>query len=122
MKKEKDVPSGGVALQVFALPLEQAGPDLLGRVVILSGVVDLLRGALGDVRIDQPVVLNDEVGPLVILGHGDGPDTQLVDGRVGRVGLPLENTGVGIVGLLDLADDDGLELSTRAFQITVCLR
>ena len=61
--------------------------------------------------------MRDKVYPFLVLGHGNGPVAELLNDAIGIVGLPLEDAGVRIVGLLDLADNDRLKLSSRAFEV-----
>jgi hypothetical protein len=59
--------------------------------------------------------------PLVILKHGDRAEAELVDSTICSIRLPLENPGVCIVRLLDLANDDGLQFPTRVLEVEICL-
>lgn len=84
-------------------------------------IIDVLRGAHRQRGVDELVVAAHKVRPLAVLGHADGARTQLVDGAVRGVGLALEDRGVGVVCLLDLAYDDGLQLAARRLKVQVCL-
>lgn len=79
--------------------------------MFLAGVVNLIRGPQGDIRINKLVIVGYEMHPLLVLGHGDWATTKLVDGIVRVVGLTLEDTSVRIVSLLDFPNNNGLELS-----------
>lgn len=75
----------------------------------------------GQLRIHKLVIALDEARPLVILGHGNRSDTEVFDRTVRCVGFALQNAGVGIVRLLDLAYDNRLQLAARGFEIKICL-
>ncbi|RBQ70685.1 hypothetical protein VDGD_21507 [Verticillium dahliae] len=121
MSRRQYIPASCIALQVLALALQKACADLLAGEVILTGVVDLVGRPHRNLRVDKVVVLLDKVSPLGVLGHGNGADAELVDGVVRGVRLALENAGIGVVRLLDLADDDGLKLPAGRLQVEVRL-
>jgi hypothetical protein len=116
-----DSPSSRVALQVLGLALQQPCPDLLAGVMVTPRVVDELGRPYGELRIHKLVVAPDEARPLVVLGHGNRPDTEVLDSIIGCVGFALQDSGVGIVRLLNLPDDDRLQLAARGFKVKVCL-
>ena len=68
-------------------------------------------------RIHEVLVVTDKSIPLGVLRHHNGPGAEAFDRLVRFVGLALENACVGIVGFLNLADHDRLELSARVFQV-----
>lgn len=53
--------------------------------------------------------------------HSNRARAELLDGLVCLVSLPAKDTRVGIVSLLDLANNDRLQLSARAFEVEECL-
>ncbi|PNY29181.1 hypothetical protein TCAP_00901 [Tolypocladium capitatum] len=110
-----------MALEVLALALQQTGTDLLGSNVILAGIVDLLRRPHRNRRINNLVVVGHEMYPFLVLGHGDGAVAELLDDPVGVVGLALQDAGVGIVRLLNLANDNRLQLAAGALEVEVRL-
>jgi len=54
----------------------------------------------------------DELIPLEIFLHGDRPSAEMFDGVISIVAFASEDTGDGIEGFLDLANNDGLELAS----------
>ncbi len=102
------LPARGVALEVFALALQQTGTDLLSSHMVLAWIVNLLGCPHGNGRIDNLVVVRHKVYPLLVLGHRDGPVTQLLDDGICVVGFALEDASIGVVGLLNFADNNGL--------------
>lgn len=115
-------PACCVALEIFALALQEPGANLLGGNVILTGIMNLLWGTDGDGGINNLIVVGHKVNPLLILGHGYGAIAELLDDVVGVVCLALEDSGVSIVGLLDLANHNGLELAARGLEVEIGLR
>ncbi|PNY29179.1 hypothetical protein TCAP_00901 [Tolypocladium capitatum] len=121
MGGRQHIPASCVALEVLALALQQTGTDLLGSNVILAGIVDLLRRPHRNRRINNLVVVGHEMYPFLVLGHGDGAVAELLDDPVGVVGLALQDAGVGIVRLLNLANDNRLQLAAGALEVEVRL-
>jgi len=54
----------------------------------------------------------DELIPLEIFLHGDRASAEMFDGVISIVAFASEDTGNGIEGFLDLANNDGLELAS----------
>lgn len=121
MKAQKNIPSRRVALQIFALPLEHASSNFCGSWVVLSRILDLFQPAQRHVRVDEVRVTADEPTPFLVSGHGNWASAELLDCGVHLVCVTLENAGKGIVGFLDLAYDDGLELTPRILKVEVGL-
>jgi hypothetical protein len=90
--------------------------------VIASRVADVLCLSDWYIWIHKLVVFLDEEGPFVVLWHGDGSDAELFYRFISGIGLPLQDSGVRVVCFLDLADNDGLQLSSGGLQIQVRLR
>jgi hypothetical protein len=116
-----DLPACRVTLEVLALALQESGSNFLCRKVVLAWIMNLLWGSQRDARVNELIIVGYEVNPFLVLGHGDGPVTELLNDAVSVIRLTLQNTGVGIVGLLDLTDDNGFELSARALEVEICL-
>lgn len=74
--------------------------------MIPSGVLDLIRGPHWHFGIDKLGISLDEADPLIILRHRDGTSAKLVNGVVSGVGFPFQDACIGVVRLLDFADDD----------------
>lgn len=89
--------------------------------MVLARVVNLVGGTQRHSGIDDLILMSDEVDPFLVLGHSNGTFTELAHEVHCVLGLSLENASVGIVGLLDLADDNGLQLPARAFKVEVGL-
>ena len=114
-------PSSSVALQVFALALQQPCPDLLAGIMVSTRIMDELGRPDREIGVDKLVVALDEARPLMILRHGHRSGTQFLDGVIRGVGLALQYAGVGVVRLLDLPDDNGFQLASRGLEIKVRL-
>lgn len=112
---------GCVTLEILRLTLEKPGPNFLAREMITSWIVDVLGGSYWNVGIHELVVLFDEIGPFVVLWHGNRTSAKFVDGIVCSVCVSLQNARIRIVRLLDLANDDRLQFSTRVLKVQVCL-
>jgi hypothetical protein len=63
----------------------------------------------------------NEPSPLLISRHSNWTTAELLDRCVHLVSITLEDTGKSIVGFLDLANNDGLELTPRILEIKVGL-
>lgn len=74
--------------------------------MVTSRIMDELGRPYGDLRVHKLVIALNKVRPLVILGHGNRSDTEVLNSAVRRVGLALQDAGVGIVRLLNLAYDN----------------
>ena len=102
------VPAGCVALEVLALPFQKASTNLLDSQVVLAGIVDLLGRTERNAGIDNLVLVGDKVNPFLVLGHGNGAVAKLANEAKGIFSLALQDAGIGIVCLLNLADNNGL--------------
>lgn len=85
--------------------------------MILTRVVDAVRGTQGHRRVDEVLVMSDEVYPFLVLGHGNGSIPELLDDAVRVVSLAFEDAGVGVVSLLDFTDDNGFQLTAGALEV-----
>lgn len=83
--------------------------------------MDKLGGSHGKVGVYKAVVPPYKGTPLGILGHGDRTGAKLVNGAVRSVCLSLENAGICVVRLLDLANNDSLKLPSRILEVQVGL-
>lgn len=116
------IPSGCVALEIFALALKKSSPDLLAGIVVPPRILDLLRRPHWQLGVHELRVSLDKADPFIVLGHRDRPCSQLINSVVSRVGFSLEDASVGIVGLLDLAYNNRFQLPTGRFEVQICLR
>jgi hypothetical protein len=57
------------------------------------------------------------VVPFVIVRHGYGSCPELLHGVIDLIGFSLEDTGICIVRLLYLRDDNRFEFATGVFQV-----
>src|SRR5699024_3367115 len=73
-------------------------------------------------RIDHLVRVGDKCIPLVISGHRNGTHSKLLHGVIGFISFSLENAGICVVGFLDLANNNRLELTPGVLQIEVSLK
>lgn len=89
--------------------------------MILSIVRDVASLSERDSGIDHLVTVGHEFIPLMILGHSQRTFSQLLVSFIGIVSLAFHDVGKNLVGLLYFADYDGLELSTRGFQVEISL-
>lgn len=121
-KGEENLPAGCVALEVLALALQQACTDFLSRQMVLTRVVDLLWSSERHGRVHDSVLVGDEVNPFLVLGHGNGTFAKVANNVEVVLSLALQDTSIGVVSLLDLANHDGLEFAARAFEVEICLR
>ena len=83
--------------------------------------MNLLWRSQRDAWVNKLIIVGYEVNPFLVLGHGDGPVTEFLNDAVSVIRLSLQNAGVGIIGLLDLTNDNGFELSARALEVEICL-
>lgn len=118
----KNLPAGRVALEVLALALQQACADFLSRKMVLARVVNLLWSSERHGRVHDSVLVGDEVNPFLVLGHGDGTFAKVANNVEVVLSLALQDTSIGVVSLLDLANHNGLEFAARAFEVEICLR
>jgi hypothetical protein len=74
--------------------------------IVTTGVIDVFCVPNGYPGVNKVLIFLYECIPLVVFGHRYGTRTQLLDRGVGGVTFTLEDAGIGVVGLLYLADDD----------------
>lgn len=89
--------------------------------MILAGIVDLIRRPHRNGGINNLFVVGDEVNPLLILGHGNGPFAELVHDSICIVCFALEDTRICVVRFLNFSNNDGFQLTTGAFEIEMGL-
>lgn len=89
--------------------------------MVFSRICDILHIADRYPRINELVIFGDEVVPFMIFGHRDRTSSKLFHGVVRIIGFSLENASVCIVRFLNLTHDDGFQLTTRVFEIQICL-
>lgn len=116
-----NLPAWCVALQVLALAFQHAGSHFCSSGMIPTWVGDILHVAERHARIDHVIGAGNERVPFVVLRHPNRTRAQFIDGVVGLVGLTFKDAGICVVGLLDFAHHNGLELATGVFQVKVCL-
>lgn len=85
--------------------------------MVLARIGDVLHVPERNAGIDEFVGIGDEVVPLVVMRHRYGPSPQLLDGVIGLIGFSFKNTGIRIVRLLYLTDDDRFKFATGVFQV-----
>ena len=85
--------------------------------MILARVGDALHVPERNAGIDEFVGIGNEVVPFVIMRHGYGPCPELLHRVIGFIGFSLEDTGIRIVRLLDLTDDDRFKFATGVLQV-----
>ncbi len=116
------IPTGCVALEILALPLQKTSANLLGSEMLLAGIMDLLGRAERNGRINNLVFVGDEVNPFLVLGHGNGAVAEFADKAQSIVSFALQDTSVGVVCLLDFANDNGFELAAGALEVEIGLQ
>ena len=115
------IPSGCVTLQIFALSLKHARPNLSSSRVVLARVFDIFESSQWYVRVHEVRIAPHEPAPLIVPRHGDGTVAQFLDGVVLFVGIALEDAGESIVCFLDFTDDNRFELAPGIFKVEVGL-
>jgi hypothetical protein len=100
------LPSGRVALQVFALPLQHAGPYFGGGWVMFAWVLNVFESAQRHVGVDKVWITLHKPGPLVVSGHGNWAGAELLNGGVHLVCVALQDAREGVVRLLHLTHDN----------------
>jgi len=111
------LPSGRIALQVFALPFEHTGPDLSSGWVVLARVLDIFESAQWHVWVDKVRVTSHESTPFVVPRHCNRSSAQLFDSVVHFICITLQDASEGIVCFLDFADDNRFKLTAGVLQI-----
>jgi hypothetical protein len=111
------LPAGCIALQILALPLKHAGSNFSRSRMILARVGDVFHVPERNAGVDQFIGIGDEVVPFVIMRHGYGSCPELLHGVISLIGLSLEDTGIRIVRLLYLTDDNRFKFATGVFQV-----
>jgi hypothetical protein len=76
--------------------------------MVLARKVDLLGRTERNARINNLVLVGDKVNPFLVLGHGNRAVAKLSNKAKGIFSFTLQDAGVGIVGLLNLTDNNGL--------------
>jgi hypothetical protein len=117
----RDIPPCRVTLQIFALAFKQASSDLLTGEMVLAWVVDVFSCSDGDVWVHELGIFLDKFDPFSVFGHGNWAAPELVNCIVAGICFPLQNACVGVVRLLDLANNNRLEFPTRGLQVEVSL-
>ena len=107
-----NVPSWGVILQILALPFEHSAPDFDGGGMILARIFDVGNLANRVARIDHLVVVCDKSVPLRIFGQAEWAFLELLCSVERMGGFTIEDASQDCVGFLDLAYNNGLELTT----------
>jgi hypothetical protein len=115
------LPAWRVRLEILALPLEHARPDLGGSRVVFSGVLDIFQSAQRHVWVDEVRVASHKLAPLKIARHGNRTTAQFLNRVVLLVGIALQDTSKSIVGFLNFADDNRLEFAARVLKVEVSL-
>lgn len=89
--------------------------------MIPAGIRDILKAADRYPRVNELFAFCNEVVPFMVFGHRDGTSSELLYSIQGDVRLALQDTSIGIICLLYLANYDCLEFTTGIFQIQICL-
>jgi hypothetical protein len=89
--------------------------------VVFAWVLNVFESAQGHVGVDKVWIALYEPGPLVVPRHSDGASAKLFDRRVHLVCVALQDGCEGVVGLLYLANDNGLELAPRVLEVEISL-
>ena len=89
--------------------------------MIATWVMDHVKPANRNSRIDKVFICLNEGVPLVVFRHGDWARPEVLDSIVCFVSFALQNTGVIAVGLLNFSDDNSLQFSSRGLKIEVRL-
>lgn len=119
--KKAHLPPGGIALQIFALAFQHPGSNLYRSRVIFPRVGNILDISERDIGVDQLVGIGKEGVPFDIFRHRYGSSSELLHSVIRLVRFSLENTGICIVGLLNLTNDNGLKFASRLLQVQECL-
>ena len=89
--------------------------------MVSAGVGNVLNATKRHVGRNEVRVASDERRPLLILRHGDWAAAQALDRLVSVIALALEDACKCVVGLLDFADNNRLELAAGSFKVEVSL-
>jgi hypothetical protein len=103
-----DLPSGRVALQVLALPLQHASSNLSSGWVMLAGVLNVFQLAQRHIWVDKVRVAFNELGPLEIPGHCNRTAAKPFYGRICLICVALQDAGERIVCLLYFTNNNRL--------------
>ena len=79
--------------------------------MVFAGILDILQSAQWHVGVDKVRVASNEFAPFEVARHGNWAVTQFLYRVVLLVGIALEDAGERIVGFLDFANDNRLELA-----------
>jgi hypothetical protein len=118
---EDDLPSSCVALEIFALSLEHASFNLGGCRVVSAGVIDVFQSAHRNIGVDEMGVMKDESVPLEVSGHPNGSTAEPVNRGIDLIGVSFQDARKCVVRFLNLANNDGLQLSARVLEIEISL-
>jgi hypothetical protein len=116
-----DLPSGCVALKVFALPFQHTSSNLCSSRMMFARVPNVLEPAQRQVRVDKVRIAPHKPAPLLISGHSKGTGAKLLDSGVHLVGVTLQDARKCVVCFLDFANDDRLQFTARVFEIKIGL-
>lgn len=89
--------------------------------MIFAGILDVLEFAQWQVGVYKVRIASHELAPFEVTGHGNWAIPQSFNRVVLLISFALENAGKSIVGLLDFANNNRLELATRVFNVKVGL-
>lgn len=89
--------------------------------MVLARIMDLFRGSEGHGRVYHALFLRDEMIPFLILRHRDGTVAQVTNHVESILSFALENAGVGVVRLLNFANNNGLKFTTGTLKVQVGL-
>jgi hypothetical protein len=89
--------------------------------VVFARIFDILQSAQGHVGVDKMGVALHKPVPLVVSWHGDRPGAKPLHGRKHLIRIALQDASEGVVSLLYLANDDGLQLATGILEVEVSL-
>jgi len=116
-----NVPSGCIALQILALPLEHTGPYLGSSWMVLARVLDLFEPSQRHVWIDEVGIAPHESTPLMVPGHRNRASAQFLDGVISFVGVTLQDACKSVVSFLNLTDYDRFKFATGILEVEVGL-
>jgi hypothetical protein len=89
--------------------------------IIPAGIINVLGKSDRKFGVDEVLIILNKLVPLMVFWHCNRSSPQLLNCIVSPICLPSEDASIGIIGLLDLANNDGLEFSSRRFKIQIGL-
>jgi hypothetical protein len=89
--------------------------------MILAWKRDIVNISQRYTRVHHLVSFGNKSVPFVVVRHRNWAYAKLLCSVEGLVRFPFENTGIGIVSLLDLADNNGLEFTAGVFKVQIGL-